>query len=160
MPSKKDIIIFYLLSFTWGIVMTLVGLFALLYIYLFMHKSVDIFMVAGRVCIRHKTKIFGGISLGIVYYIDKRNSYRLHTHELGHTVQNVMFGLLFPVLIGIPSVIRANLRRKFPSLRYDRHKRYIEYDSIWFEGQATELGEKYFHETVTKLLGEWPNAKC
>lgn len=153
MPNKRDILLFYTLSFTWGIVYTIVGLFVLLYFVLFKYDKISILIIAGRICIRTDGKYWGGISLGIVYIVDARNSYRLHVHELGHTVQHIMFGPLFIPLVAIPSVIRANLRKKYRKFLYDKNGKYIEYDSVWFEGQATRLGEKYFSETVIKFIG-------
>jgi hypothetical protein len=62
-------------------------------------------------------------------------------HECGHGLQNIMFGPLFIFIIFIPSCIRYWYRE----LRYERKGIMppTSYDSIWFEGWATELGKKY-----------------
>ena len=154
MPNKKQLTIFYLLSFTWGIIMSLVGLFVLLFIKIFMSKEVDIFTVAGRVVIKFKNIYFGGLSLGIVYLVDKSNNRNTHKHELGHTIQNVWFGPLFILLIGIPSAIRFQLWDFLSKMYKKKYNKPLLYDSIWFERQATKLGYIYFDNYVDQRLKE------
>lgn len=58
-------------------------------------------------------------------------------HELGHTVQNLIWGPLFPIVIALPPLIRAafwpRILKKNPN---------ADYNAIWFERQATKFGEK------------------
>lgn len=147
MPSKKDIIIFYALSFTWGLIWSLVGLFVLLFIYIFMKKQVVIRPIAGRISVVFKEKYFGGVSLGVVYLTDASDRSHTHMHELGHTVQNMMFGPFFILLVAIPSGIWYQYRN---IARYFGKKNLPPYDSPWFEAQATDLGYKKFHDAVMK----------
>ena len=58
-------------------------------------------------------------------------------HEIGHSIQNSIWGPLFLPVIGIPSAIRY-WYRKTPL-----YKKKTDYDAIWFEGQATAWGSKY-----------------
>lgn len=153
MPNKKELVLFYILSLTWGILFTLVGLFTLLYVYIFRREHYDIKLVAGRVALISKDNQFGGISLGIVYINAKYNSRRVHLHELGHTIQNMYFGPLFLFLVAIPSATRYWYRRlKVKKYGYGILKTMPSYDDIWFEGQATKLGYKNFTKEVDKLL--------
>lgn len=144
MPYKNKLAIFYILSFTWGIVMSLVGLFVFLFIRLFMNNQVNIFKVAGRIAIVFKNKSFGGLSLGFVYLVDNGNSMSTHLHELGHTIQNAYFGPFFILLVAIPSAIRYHIRSYLVNSKRKKYSELKPYDSIWFEGQATKLGNKYF----------------
>lgn len=134
---------FYFLSFTWGIIWTVIGLVVFVFALIFTKKEKrDVLMYKGRIVICYPNARFGGISLGIVLIVSS-TSIRLLNHELGHTIQNTWFGPFFILLIAIPSGIRYQL---FDWL-YDRHKRKynkpLMYDSIWFEAQATRLGQIY-----------------
>ena len=99
MIMKK--IIFYLLSFTWGIVYSIIGLLVTL-----------IMLVTG-----HKPKMFktcwyfivgntwGGCNFGPCIVIGS-NCESCLPHEFGHAIQNCIFGPTFPFLIAIPSMLR------------------------------------------------------
>jgi hypothetical protein len=58
-------------------------------------------------------------------------------------LQNLIWGPLFPFVIAIPSAIRYWYRE----LKYYRKGLYpdTDYDSIWFEGQATKWGNKVYN---------------
>jgi len=146
MPKTKDLIIFYILSLTWGIVWSLVGLFVYLFSIIFLKDKIEVQKVAGRIAIRFKNGKFGGASLGLVYLVGRFVGDRTHRHELGHTLQNAIFGPLFILLIAIPSALRCSFWQKYHMKYYQKHSSYPEYDSIWFEKQATEFGNKYFSE--------------
>ena len=131
----KNKFIFYLLSFTWGLPMTLLGCLA-----------TAVLMIAGK-----KPKMYGwcwyfeigekwgGLSLGPVLLVYKDASDRIKIHEVGHAVQNIRYGLLMPFLVGIPSMIRY---------WYRAFRNYIArpcttgYYDIWFEAEADRLGTK------------------
>lgn len=144
MNKKLERIVFYFLSFTWGILWTLIGALIFLGIYLIFHKDLELSIVEGRVCGKFRTKNLFNVSLGLFYVVSARSSIRTQIHELGHTVQNIIFGPLFIPLIAIPSGIRAGLW-DWISIRYKRkHGRFPNYYSIWFEHQANVLGDMYF----------------
>jgi hypothetical protein len=130
---------YYALSFTWGIIMTTIG-----------------FLVAGALRLAGKKptkegpcwcfvvgKNWGGVSLGPVMLMSPANyaAGRTVKHEFGHSLQNCIWGPLFPFVIALPSAGRWN---KFRVLRKKGIKPTEEYDDAWFEGQATEWGNKYF----------------
>lgn len=150
--NKKGIALFYLLSFTWGILWTLVGLLVLAFVYIFMREQVHIFPVSGRICILFKEKKFGGISLGIVYMVDANNKTTTHTHEIGHTVQNMFMGPLFIPLVAIPSGIRYQLWGRIRERFYEKHSYYPSYYDIWFESQANRLGMAYTGDVLEAQL--------
>lgn len=124
--------LYYILSYTWGILMNLVGLLASLVLIITTQKTS---LYAGIWCFK-VGRGWGGISLGLMFITDTHSFDRLKGHEFGHTVQNAIFGPLFIFLIAIPSFIRY--------LHYNRcvkkGKDHSPYDAIWFEGSATEIG--------------------
>ena len=135
----KNKILYNLLSFTWGGIMTLIGGIAAL-----------IAICCGIKPRRHGGMIYlaigenwGGLSLGRVFFCGKDSveDESLKNHEFGHSFQNAWWGPLFPFVIAIPSGIRYWYRE----LKYYRKGKQpsTNYDSIWFEGQATNLGNKY-----------------
>lgn len=138
--KKENRFVFYLLSFTWGLLWTVIGLLTALFIVIVYRKEVRVVKHQGRLRIHFKKKNFGGASMGVVIITSGGFiSPRLVKHELGHTIQSARFGLLFIPLIAIPSGIRYQYR--------SRTKKPLKtmYDDIWFEGQATRLGSKYFN---------------
>ena len=85
-------------------------------------------------------KYWGGLSLGCFLLVNEGASKSLLTHEYGHSFQNIVFGPLFPFLIGIPSALRYWARE----IESRRGKADLPaYEAIWFERQATRWGEKH-----------------
>ena len=123
--------LFYILNFTWGIIMNIFGLI-----------GAAAFIAAGRKPIRHAGSIvfrtghnWGGVSLGIFSFVCEETGQHTLNHEFGHSLQNAVYGPLFPFIVAIPSftryhLINANLIKV------------KNYDDIWFERQATEWGTK------------------
>lgn len=127
--------IYYFLNFTWGIIMTVIGFLA----------------AAVLTCVGKKATMFngclwftvgerwGGVSLGLVIITGKETSIATLRHEYGHSIQNAMYGILFPFIVGIPSMMRYWKRKILAS----KGVALEPYDAIWFEGQATSLGNKF-----------------
>lgn len=130
---------FYFLSFTWGIIMSLIGLFVIGFSALF--KKVRVFH--GRLYAVWGEG-WGGVNFGCFFVcgIDCQKD-DLMGHECGHGIQNIIWGPLMPFVIAIPSMIRYWYREII--WRKDRQKYYQlpKYDAIWFEGQATNWGHKF-----------------
>lgn len=131
---------FYLLSFTWGILMTLIGCVVAL-----------IMLVIGKKPEKHGTcwyfKIgehWGGLELGVFFLTDHTPTKHTLNHEHGHAIQNCWFGPLMPFIVSIPSAVRYWYRE----LKYLRHGKTppTAYDDVWFEGQATRVGTKFIDE--------------
>lgn len=91
---KEKMFWFYFLSFTWGIIWTLLGLIAFPFILIFFNKKAKVKIIRGRIFVVIENSSFGGISLGLVIAVDKLSS-RLINHEIGHTIQNALFGPFF-----------------------------------------------------------------
>ena len=135
---NKYKILFYFLSFTWGLPMTLGGILVAL-----------AFLICGYAPKKwggswYYTLGFdwGGVSLGPVTITDEWDDAEIKTHEFGHAIQNCFFGPLMLFVVGIPSVIRY-WYREFRT--YCGLSNKTDYDDIWFEKSATELGNKYIN---------------
>ena len=134
---RFKIILFYFLSFTWGLPFTIFGLIVALVLRLLGYRSKKFALVR----FFEIGKVDGGIELGLFFVTNQNPTFRLRCHEFGHAIQNCMFGPLMPFIVCIPSAIRYWYRK----LRY--YKRGKEpktnHDDIWFERQATLLGMKF-----------------
>ena len=126
--------LYYLLHFTWGIIMTVIaGLVAgvLAFVNLFT-KNMEFKKYKGVLEIRF-LKNWGGCDLGLVYLRDTTSSVSVSNHELGHSYQ-VWLGIFFPFVVAIPSAVRWWIRRLQPN------KEHKPYDGAWFEDAATQCG--------------------
>lgn len=74
--------------------------------------------------------------MGLMFVRDTTSSEAVSRHELGHSYQNAILGPLMPILVAIPSAMRYWYRKK------KSKKTFPPYDSIWFEGNATDIGNK------------------
>lgn len=131
-------IVYWFLSLTWGLPMTLIGLIIALALLITGHKPHKF----GYTFYFKVGKSWGGLNLGAIFITDSTPSEHTLCHEHGHGLQNCVFGVLFPFLIGIPSVVRYWYRE----IEYYRKHRIppTRYDDIWFEGQASFWGERTF----------------
>ena len=135
-------LLFYVLNLTWGIPMNIIGALVALGLY-----------IGGKRPTRHGGcwcyivgRGWGGVSLGLVMIVDEESTDYDDTknHEHGHAIQNAVFGVFMPFVVSIPSAVRywyrlyMEKRGKADSLP--------PYDSIWFEAQATEWGDKFMRE--------------
>ena len=143
-------ILYYIVQWTWGIIMNLIGavafgaLMLVDTIYYIFHPY-HLFRAY-----RHRKAICvvlpwhtGAISLGM-FMIRGKYIPEVCSHEYGHSIQNMQWGPLFLFVIGLPSLFRCWYRDLYMKFIYGKKSRKIlsHYDSIWFEGQATEYGKK------------------
>ena len=128
-------IIFYLLQFTWGFTVNLAGL--LVFLCCRKHFQSKTFRNA---IVTYLPGNRGGLSLGIFIFLsvrDTREDSRLCAHEYGHTIQCLLLGPLYWVVIAIPSVIWYHFFAGY------RKKRGIPYDALYCEHWATAWGRKW-----------------
>lgn len=155
MKAKKVLfcIMFWVISITWGIIMTSIGLI--------ITGVLNLVKFCGKVAgydLKIKTHIngcslitevggnWGGLELGAVAlcgnYSESNNYWFEHTrrHEFGHAIQHLIFGPLFIFIVAIPSACRYWYQR----IMQVKGKHFASdwYDSIWFEGGATRWGTK------------------
>lgn len=129
---KVNKTLYYILNFTWGILLTAAGAFVALALLCTGHKP---YRHAG--CIFFDVgKDWGGFSLGIFCVVDIDEPIRLKNHEYGHSLQNAILGPLMLIFVSIPSAIRYWIF----TIRRRRGRKNPPYDSIWFEGLATAIG--------------------
>jgi len=89
----------------------------------------------GKAMLFRLGKNWGGVCLGMFIFVSETMHPIRFGHEYGHSIQNAVYGFLFPFIVAIPSVVRCaywNIMDKDGN-----------YDSVWFEKQATEWGDKY-----------------
>lgn len=133
---------FYVLSFTWGLPMTLIGCLASL-----------VLLVAGYKPKRNQYAWYfeigenwGGCDLGCMSLIQKPTTTylqnHLKNHEFGHAIQNCWFGP-FMIVVSIWSAARYWYREYLTRCRKKSYDDLPSYDAIWFEGQASYLGVLY-----------------
>ncbi len=127
-------ILFYFLSFTWGFIMSFIGLIVIGILACFRRVYTFHGRLYGTV-----GNNWGGLELGCFFICGKNcRTLYLCAHESGHGIQNIIWGPLGIFVIFIPSCIRYWYRE----IKYNR-KGLIPptgYDDIWFEGQATRWG--------------------
>ncbi len=127
---------FYFLSFTVGLPMSILGCIVALIMLLLGYKA----KIYNR-CICFTCGKYSGFTLGCFIFVGKHCGEKLLQHELGHALQNCMYGLLMPFIVALPSFFRYHYRR-FCIRRL--HKRlHVAYENIWFEAEATALGKDY-----------------
>lgn len=129
-------VIFYIVSFTWGLLASLIGIIIMIP-----------FLFTGKVrvfCNRLYgvfPKCFGsgwGFEMGCFFFTsnDTEHCWSLLRHEMGHGIQNTLFGPFNLFIITIPSIIRFWIY----VIKDKKGKKLKPYDSIWFEGSATKIG--------------------
>ena len=130
---------FYVLSWTWGLPMTLIGAVVVL-----------ILMASGKKLKKwgygyyvEVGKNWGGLELGMFFLTNENPSYAMKCHEFGHGIQNCYFGWLMPFAISIPSAIRYWYRTIRAELGYSNKGSYYD---IWFEKDASEIGKAYMED--------------
>ena len=130
--------LFYILSCTWGAIMTAIGLVVLLVTLPFGKFGI----YHGRIY-KRIGKNWGGVELGCFFLCDENAGEHTMAHEAGHGLQNCIWGPLFPFVIAIPSAVRYWYREYIYRTNKEKYWKLPDYDAIWFEGQATKWGKAY-----------------
>lgn len=126
--SRARIAAFWILSCTWGITMTLLGAIGALVFLAMRQRPARIgyswMFVFGCG--------WGSVTFGPFIWMSEDAAILLDVrlHEAGHSIQNCIWGVLFPFVIAIPSLISAAADP-------------VGHRGRWFELQATDLGYKY-----------------
>ena len=99
-------ILFYIWQFTFAIVQNLIGLFMFI---AYKSKGAQSERFHNSIVTYINKKNFGGVSLGMFIFVNaKRTGDDLHDlkiHEYGHTVQTMILGPLWLLVIAVPSFI-------------------------------------------------------
>ena len=132
--------LFWTLSWTWGIIVTLIGSLIFAVLTSFGYKPFrNIYGYAIEI-----GEGWGGLEMGPFCLVSKNPSQHTLNHEFGHGIQNCFFGP-FMLFISLTSAIRYWYREYQIRVLKKSYKDLPDYDSIWFEGDATHLGN-YFKE--------------
>lgn len=131
---------------TWGILQTMLGFFVFLCNFKCRH-----YLYHGAVVTEWNDK--SSVSLGMFVFVTKEPyfykklkgeytidelSSRLLVHEYGHTIQSLILGPLYLIVIGIPSTLWGFL----PFCARARKEKQISYFWFFTEKWANALGEK------------------
>lgn len=76
-----------------------------------------------------------GVSLGL-FIFGWKDSEDVMMHEYGHSIQSLVLGPLYFIIIGIPSALWANLGREF------RKRNHVDYSAFYPEKYADRLGAR------------------
>ena len=140
-------IVFVILHCTWGIIQTLVGAV----VFAWNYRNNEHFFYKGVIVTRWSKK--AGFSLGLFIFVlpeprfYNREKYsftneelqeRLMIHEYGHSVQSLIVGPLYFILIGLPSSVWS-FSQKYNELRKRNN---ISYFNFFTEKWANYMGQK------------------
>lgn len=128
-------VLFYLIQFTWGLPVNLVGL--ILFLCFRGRFRSERFCNGIATCL---PRLAGGFSLGIFLFIGAAgtaDSPGLCAHEYGHTVQCLLLGPLYWLVVALPSVIWCHGFSNY------RRKHGIAYDALYCERWATAWGRTW-----------------
>ncbi|MBE6708150.1 MAG: hypothetical protein E7578_02760 [Ruminococcaceae bacterium] len=149
-------IIYIVLQCTWGLLQSLLGVIVYL-----LHIRDRHFRFHGAVVTEWKAR--SSVSLGMFVFVTKepyfheklKNTHsmkelssRLLVHEYGHTIQSLILGPLYLIIMGIPSTLWGFLPY-FNRMRKDKN---ISYFSFFTEKWANRLGEKVTGEVSMENL--------
>lgn len=144
-------ILYTVVQLTWGFLQSLIG-----FVLFLINLKREHYIYHGAVVT--KWKLSSSISLGLfvfvaenypahykkgkLIYTKEEMQKRLLVHEYGHTIQSLIFGPLYLIVMGIPSCVWAG----FPPVVKNRIKKHIPYCAFFTERFANFLGEKVTKE--------------
>lgn len=131
---------FYLLSFTWGLPMSIVGAIVCGVLMCFGYKPKRY----GHCYYIAIGERWGGFEMGWFFLTDKSENEATKKHELGHGYQNALqLGWFCPIFSAISAV------------RYWRKRLGADFDyyAWWFEGHANKIGAEVMNNTAEESEG-------
>lgn len=136
--SKVEKFFVYLIQWTWGLPVNMVGGIAYLICTKILKHPHSKFGYANIVYLPWNA---GGLSMGLFIFVrDEKEKeewlYNVRIHEYGHTWQCLLLGPLYYLIVAIPSVIWCNCFAKY------REKNNISYYKLYCEAWANVWGEK------------------
>lgn len=122
---------FVLWQWSWGIIQTLIG--GLVYL-IIRHKS-ECFNYLGATVCKFGGEYWGNITLGKFIFTSGIIDSCKIKHEYGHSVQSLIFGPFYLLLISIPAIIWTVFFKTY------RIKNNLSYFSFYTEKLADKLGK-------------------
>ena len=123
---------FYKLSFTWGIILSFLGVLVCGALMLagYKPKKYDncYYIAVG--------KNWGGLEFGWFFLTDTNESTFIKNHELGHGYQNIKYG---PLTFILWIIAAARYQLKHLGVKIDYYK-------WWYEAEANTIGNKIMEE--------------
>lgn len=132
MRSRFFHALFWLLQWTWGILQNVTGLAVLL-----LNARGRHYLYNGAVVTVWRIRR-GSMSLGMFIFLSEGAGERTLVHEFGHSVQSVILGPLYLLVIGLPSLLWCGL----PMFCNYRKRSGCSYYTFYPERWADWLGEK------------------
>ena len=120
--------------------MTFIGAVGMFFMWITGHKIV---VYNGSLCCRCGKGAWGGVNFGPFFFTSYSAVEHTFRHEWGHGVQNAVYGPLFLFIVAIPSFVRYHYRNFVVATKRKKYSALPPYDAIWFENEATTLGNKY-----------------
>ena len=114
------------MQFTWGILQNLLGLVLFMFV-------ASAGRYKGRVGRAFVCQVPFNVSLGCFIFVSDSYDELLVKHEYGHTLQSLILGPFYLLVIGLPSMIWAGFFEKY------RQKQGISYYSFFTERWANSL---------------------
>ena len=150
-------VLYWLIQCVWGLPQTVLGLIILL-----SHCRDEHYLYHGALVTRWQGRASMSVGPFVFltsdpFFADKfagRHSRedlteRLLVHEYGHTIQSLLLGPLYLIVIGIPSTLWGWL----PSLNRMRHDKQISYFRFFTEHWANRCGEQVTgHKSMEQLI--------
>ena len=142
-PSKKysklESILFYVVQWTWGLPVNIVGGIAYLICTKILKHKHSKFGFSNIVYLPWNA---GGLSMGLFIFVrdeeeKKEWLYNVRIHEYGHTWQCLLLGPLYYFVVAIPSVIWCNCFASY------RKKNNVSYYKLYCESWANSFGERF-----------------
>ena len=136
--SKVEQFFVYLIQWTWGLPVNIVGGIAYIICTKILKHPHSKFGYANIVYLPWNA---GGLSMGLFIFVrDEKEKeewlYNVRIHEYGHTWQCLLLGPLYYLIVAIPSVIWCNCFAKY------REKNNVSYYKLYCEAWANVWGEK------------------
>ena len=129
-------ILFLLVQWTWGMSVNFVG--AIVFLILSSKNRWEAFNNA-YICYIPGFK--GGLSLGLFIFMEDTDreqwTYNTRIHEYGHTIQCLLLGPLYWIVVALPSAIWCNFFAGY------RKKKNVSYYKLYCESWANKWGEKW-----------------
>ena len=125
-------LLFRIWQWTWGLPQTLIG-----FVLYCIHRKRPHFVYHG--CIVTRWQIPGSLGVGMFLFVNDahyRRDPQVLIHEFGHSVQSVILGPLFLLIMGIPSFLWCNL----PPCKKLRKEKGVSYYRFYSESNANFLG--------------------
>ena len=94
--------VYWLIQCTWGLPMTLIGAIVALGLIITGHKPKHL----GPTVYFEVGENWGGLELGGFFLCCRNSGMSTKYHECGHSIQNMIFGPLMPLVVCIPSAAR------------------------------------------------------